>query len=327
VSLSFPVIDNDELAKIVHIDPTAGRRTAVTIRGLYRFDEGPNAMRDRLAAICAEVDDAIDEGAAFIVLSDRDSNKDLAPIPSLLMLSAVHHHLIRAENRMKVGLVVEAGDVREVHHVALLVGYGASAVNPYLAMETCEDLVRAGIITGVTPEEAVHNVIKALGKGVLKIMSKMGVSTISSYAGAQAFEAVGLSQDFVDEYFTGTDSKLGGVGIDVIQAENLKRHQSAYPLNTAEISHERLETGGEYSWRRDGSPHLFNPDTVFRLQHSTRTRRYDIFRDYTRLVDDQAENLMTLRGLFKLKTADRDPIPLDEVESVESIVKRFSTER
>ncbi len=325
VVLDFPVINNDELAKIQHIDPAHGSRTTTTIRGLYRFDEGPNALRDRLDAICAEVDEAIDAGAHFIVLSDRDSNKDLAPIPSLLLLAAVHHHLIRSENRLKVGLVVEAGDVREVHHVATLIGYGASAVNPYLAMETCEDLVRSGVITGVTAEQAVRNVIYALGKGVLKIMSKMGISTVSSYAGAQCFEAIGLSQEFVDRYFTGTESTLGGVGLDVIQAENLKRHEAAYPLNTAKNSHERLETGGEYSWRRDGSPHLFNPDTIFRLQHSTRTRRYDIFRDYTKLVDDQAESLMTLRGLFRLKTESRQPVPLDEVESVESIVKRFST--
>ncbi|GGE88756.1 glutamate synthase large subunit [Mycetocola zhadangensis] len=325
VVLDFPVIDNDELAKIQHIDPRHGSRTTTTIRALYRFDEGPNALRDRLDAICTEVDEAIAAGALFIVISDRDSNKDLAPIPSLLSLAAVHHHLIRAENRLKVGIVVEAGDVREVHHVATLIGYGASAVNPYLAMETCEDLVRSGAITGVTAEKAVRNVIYALGKGVLKIMSKMGISTVSSYAGAQCFEAVGLSSEFVDRYFTGTESTLGGVGIDVIQAENLKRHEAAYPLNTAKISHERLETGGEYSWRRDGSPHLFNPDTIFRLQHSTRTRRYDIFRDYTRMVDDQAENLMTLRGLFKLRTGDRQPVPIDEVESVESIVKRFST--
>ncbi|QEO15900.1 glutamate synthase large subunit [Agromyces intestinalis] len=325
VALDFPVIDNDELAKIVHIDPSSGSRTTATIRGLYRFDEGRDAMRNRLRAICDEVDEAIEAGVAFIVLSDRDSDKDLAPIPSLLMLSTVHHHLIRTENRMKVGLIVEAGDVREVHHVALLVGYGASAVNPYLAMETCEDLVRSGVITGITPEQAVHNVIKALGKGVLKIMSKMGISTISSYGGAQAFEAVGLAQDFIDEYFTGTTSKLGGVGLDVIATENLERHASAYPADVAVRAHERLATGGEYQWRRDGSPHLFNPETVFRLQHSTRNRRYDVFREYTKLVDDQAEQLMTLRGLFTLRTGTRPPVPIDEVESVASIVKRFST--
>ncbi|MBG6214842.1 MAG: glutamate synthase large subunit [Cryobacterium sp.] len=325
VILDFPVIDNDELAKIQHIDPVLGSRTTTTIRGLYRIEEGPDALSKRLAAICALVDEAIEAGALFIVLSDRDSNKDLAPIPSLLMIAAVHHHLIRTENRMKVGIVVEAGDVREVHHVALLMGYGASAVNPYLAMETCEDLVRSGIITNVTSETAVRNVIKALGKGVLKIMSKMGISTVSSYAGAQTFEAVGLAQSFVDQYFTGTTSKLGGVGIDVIAVENLSRHASAYPLDAAVTAHERLATGGEYQWRRDGVPHLFNPETIFRLQHATRTRRYDIFREYTKLVDDQAESLMTLRGMFTLSPGQRTPVPLDEVESVAQIVKRFST--
>ncbi|MFE4469139.1 glutamate synthase large subunit [Leifsonia sp. NPDC056824] len=325
VVLDFPVIDNDELAKIQHIDPRPGSRLTTTLRGLYRSDAGPDAMQARLAEMCDEVDEAIEAGAQFIVLSDRDSTKDLAPIPSLLMLAAVHHHLIRAQNRMKCGLIVEAGDVREVHHVALLIGYGASAINPYLAMETCEELVRSGMITNVTPEKAVKNVIKALGKGVLKIMSKMGISTVSSYAGAQAFEAVGLSQEFVDKYFTGTTSKLGGVGIDVVAAENLARHTAAYPPEGAILAHERLETGGEYQWRRDGSPHLFNPETVFRLQHSTRTRRYDVFREYTKLVDDQAESLMTLRGMFALRTGDRPAVPIDEVEPVESIVKRFST--
>jgi len=212
-----------------------------------------------------------------------------------------------------------------VHHVALLIGYGASAVNPYLAMETCEDLVRSGFITTVTPEKAVKNVIKALGKGVLKIMSKMGISTVSSYAGAQTFEAVGLNQAFIDQYFTGTTSKLGGVGIDVIAAENLERHTGAYPPDAAVTVHERLATGGEYQWRRDGSPHLFNPETIFRLQHSTRTRRYDIFKEYTKLVDDQSQSLMTLRGMFAFNTGQRKAVPIDEVESVASIVKKFST--
>ena len=324
VSLTFPVIDNDELAKIQHIDPSPGSRTTTTVRGLYRVEDGPDGLVRRLEEMCAEVDEAIAGGAKYIVLSDRDSTSDLAPIPSLLMTGAVHHHLIRAETRMKVGLLVEAGDVREVHHVALIVGYGAAAVNPYLAMETCENLVRSGVIQGVSPEKAVANVIKALGKGVLKIMSKMGISTIASYAGAQAFEAVGLSDEFIAQYFTGTTSKLGGVGIDVIAAENLARHAAAYPADAAVKAHERLNTGGEYQWRRDGSPHLFNPETVFRLQHATRTRRYDVFREYTQLVDDQAEQLMTLRGLFALSSA-RTPVPIDEVESVASIVKRFST--
>ncbi|MFM6974771.1 MAG: glutamate synthase central domain-containing protein, partial [Agromyces sp.] len=325
VGLGFPVIDNDQLAKIQHIEDPNGAPATRVIRGLYRVEEGTAALKSRLQDICAEVDAAIEHGAEFIVLSDRDSTADLAPIPSLLLLAAVHHHLIRLGTRMKVGLVVEAGDVREVHHVALLVGFGASAVNPYLAMETVEDLVRSGVITEVSAETAVANVIKALGKGVLKIMSKMGISTIASYAAAQTFEAIGLDNAFVAEYFTGTRTKLGGVGLDVIAAENAARHAVAYPDDSAARAHERLATGGEYQWRRDGAPHLFNPETVFKLQHSTRNRRYDIFREYTKLVDSQAENLMTLRGLFRLKTEHRTPVPLDEVESVSSIVKRFST--
>ncbi len=325
VTLDFPVIDNDELAKIQHIDTALPGRSSVTIRGLYRVEAGHKGLQKRLTQMCTEVDQAIEDGAEFIVLSDRDSNKDLAPIPSLLMLAAVHHHLIRKETRMKVGLVVEAGDVREVHHVATLIGYGASAVNPYLAMETVEYLVRAGFITNITPEKAVKNLIYALGKGVLKIMSKMGISTVSSYAGAQVFEAVGLSRDFIDAYFTGTETKLGGVGLDVIAAENAARHEYAYPQDAAARAHERLWTGGEYQWRRDGAPHLFNPDTVFRLQHATRERRYDIFREYTQLIDDQAHELKTLRGLFGLRTGLRPAVPIDEVEPVSAIVKRFST--
>ncbi len=325
VSLDFPVIDNDELAKIRHIDKALPGRSSVTIKGLYHFDAGPHTLEQRLTEMCAEVDEAIERGAEFIILSDRDSNKDLVPIPSLLMLSAVHHHLIRRENRMKVGLIVEAGDVREVHHVATLIGYGASAINPYLAMETVEHLVRTGYITGITPEKAVRNLIYALGKGVLKIMSKMGISTVSSYAGAQVFEAVGLSEEFIEAYFTRTESKLGGIGVEEIFAENQARHDYAYPEDAAARAHERLWTGGEYQWRRDGSPHLFSPETVFKLQHATRERRYDIFRQYTKLVDDQAAELKTLRGLFKLRTGTRKPVPLDEVEPVSEIVKRFST--
>ncbi|MFJ4045200.1 glutamate synthase large subunit [Microbacterium sp. NPDC089987] len=325
VSLDFPVIDNDELAKIKHVDRALPGRTSATISGLYHFDAGPQSLPERLEAMCAEADAAIERGAEFLILSDRDSDKDLVPIPSLLMLSAVHHHLIRRETRMRVGLIVEAGDVREVHHVATLLGYGAAAVNPYLAMETVEHLVRTGFITGITPDQAVHNLIHALGKGVLKIMSKMGISTVSSYAGAQVFEAIGLGQELIDRYFTGTQTKLGGIGIDDIYAENQQRHDYAYPQDGAPRAHERLWTGGEYQWRRDGSPHLFNPETVFRLQHATRTRRYDIFREYTRLVDDQARELKTLRGLFELRTGERPPVPLDEVEPVSAIVKRFST--
>ncbi len=284
-----------------------------------------NALRARLTEICEQVSGAINRGVQYIVLSDRDSNAQWAPIPSLLLVSAVHHHLLRSANRTKTALVVEAGDVRETHHVAVLIGYGASAVNPYLAMESVEQLISTGDVVGVTPEDGVYNLIKGLGKGVLKIMSKMGISTVASYTGAQTFEALGLGQDLVDEFFAGTHSQLGGVGLDVIAAEVSARHQMAYPENGIEQPHRPLLGGGEYQWRRDGEPHLFNPETVFRLQHATRERRYDIFKSYTQGVDDQSENLMTLRGLLKFKYGARPAVPLEEVEPVSSIVKRFST--
>ena len=325
IALDFPVIDNDELAKIQHIGRTRSGHDAVTISALYRVTAGAKGMQKRLEQMCREADRAIANGANLIVISDRDSDQELAPIPSLLAVSAVHHHLIRQETRMMVGLVAEAGDVREVHHVAALIGFGASAVNPYLAMETVEHLVRSGEVTGVQPDEAVGNLISALGKGVLKIMSKIGIGAVSSYAGAQVFEAVGLSPALIEKHFTGTVSKIGGVGLEVIAAESAARHAFAYPSDSAPLAHERLWTGGEYQWRRNGAPHLFTPETVFRLQHSTRTGRFDVFRQYTKLVDDQAAELKTLRGLFAFRKGVRAPVPLDEVEPIESIVSRFST--
>ncbi|KAB1650566.1 glutamate synthase large subunit [Pseudoclavibacter endophyticus] len=325
VVVDFPVIDNDQLAKIQHIEERPGVDAARTLRGLYRADGGVDSLRERLTELFKEADRAIDDGVGFLILSDRDSNRDYAPIPSLLLVSAVHNHLIATQRRMRVGLVVEAGDVREVHHIATLLGYGASAVNPYLAMETCEDMVRSGQLPTVSAEQAVANVIKALGKGVLKIMSKMGISAVASYAGAQTFEAVGLDAEFVAEYFPGTSTRIGGAGLAVIAAENEQRHLRAYPIDAAPVSHRPLDIGGEYQWRREGPPHLFNPDTVFRLQHSTRERRYDIFKQYTKLVDEQAAHAMTLRGLFTFTTEGRTPIPIDEVEPIESITRRFQT--
>jgi glutamate synthase (NADPH/NADH) large chain len=325
--LDFPVIDNDELAKIVHINADGdlpGYATA-RVKGLYKVDGGGAELARRLNEICDEVSAAIDSGARFVALSDRDSTADLAPIPSLLLTSAVHHHLIRAQTRTQVGLVVEAGDVREVHHVALLIGFGAAAVNPYLAMESAEELVRSGVITGIGADQAVRNVIKALGKGVLKVMSKMGISTVASYRGAQVFEAIGLGPEVVERYFTGVTSQLGGISLDVLAREVAGRHARAYPTDGLTMPHHTLDTGGEYQWRREGEPHLFDPDTVFRLQHSTRNRRYDVFREYTQRVDEQSERLMTLRGLFRFRPDAQPPVPIDEVESVASIVKRFST--
>ena len=327
VVLPFPVIDNDELAKILHInaDGALPEFAAARVKGLYPVAGGGAALEKRLGEIFNEVDALIRQGKRFIVLSDRDSNAHQAPIPSLLLCAAVHHHLVRTKARSQISLLVEAGDVREVHHVALLIGYGAAAVNPYLALETVEDLVSRGVIDGISVEKAVRNYIKALGKGLLKVMSKMGVSTVASYRGAQIFEAIGLSREVVDAYFTGTTTKLGGVGIDVIAEEVAQRHASAYPPSGISPAHRVLADGGEYQWRRDGEPHLFDPETVFRLQHATRAKRYDIFRQYTAGVNEQAERLMTLRGLFAFKEGVRPAVPIEEVESVESIVRRFST--
>jgi glutamate synthase (NADPH) large chain len=326
VVLPFPVIDNDELAKLRHINRDGdlpGYDTHVS-RGLYDVAGGGPALAERIDEVCQEVSAAIAGGARIIVLSDRHSTADLAPIPSLLLTGAVHHHLVREKTRTQVGLVVEAGDVREVHHVALLIGYGAAAVNPYLAMETVEDLARDGYYVQIEPQAAVKNLVRSLGKGVLKVMSKMGVSTVASYTGAQIFEAVGLAQPLVDRYFTGTVSKLGGVDLNTIAEEVARRHRKAYPVDGLPPAHRALEIGGEYQWRREGEPHLFDPDTVFRLQHATRTGRYDIFKQYTARVDEQSERLMTLRGLFRFR-GERAPVPIEEVEPVSEIVKRFST--
>lgn len=327
VVLPFPVIDNDELAKVLHInaDGTMPRFAGVRISGLYPVAGGGEAIKRRLSEIFNEVDAVIRQGKRFIVLSDRDSDVFKAPIPSLLLCAAVHHHLVRTKARTMVSMLVEAGDVREVHHVALLIGYGAAAVNPYLALESVEDLARRGAIDAQSPERAMRNLVKALGKGVLKVMSKMGVSTVASYRGAQIFEALGLSQEVVDGYFTGTSSRLGGVGLDVLAAEVSARHAVAYPPSGVSPAHRTLNIGGEYQWRREGEPHLFDPETVFRLQHATRSKRFDIFQQYTAGVNEQAERLMTIRGLFKMRTGLRPPVSIDDVEPAESIIKRFST--
>lgn len=327
VVLPFPVIDNDELAKVLHInaDGTMPRFAGVRISGLYPVAGGGEAIKRRLSEIFNEVDAVIRQGKRFIVLSDRDSDVFKAPIPSLLLCAAVHHHLVRTKARTMVSMLVEAGDVREVHHVALLIGYGAAAVNPYLALESVEDLARRGAIDAQSPERAMRNLVKALGKGVLKVMSKMGVSTVASYRGAQIFEALGLSQEVVDGYFTGTSSRLGGVGLDVLAAEVSARHAVAYPPSGVSPPHRTLNIGGEYQWRREGEPHLFDPETVFRLQHATRSKRFDIFQQYTAGVNEQAERLMTIRGLFKMRTGLRPPVSIDDVEPAASIIKRFST--
>ncbi|WP_159942205.1 MULTISPECIES: glutamate synthase large subunit [unclassified Nocardiopsis] len=321
--LPTPVVDQAELAAIVAAGQGNPALRTFTVDGTYPVDGGGTALSERLEQINTEVSAAIADGAHILVLSDRRADATRAPIPSLLLTGSVHHHLVREKTRTEVGLLIEAADVRECHHVALLLGYGASAVNPYLALATVRDLVERGTIGGIDPDQAVRNTVKAFGKGVLKVMSKIGVSTVSSYTGAQIFEALGLGQEVIDRCFTGTTSRLGGVGFDVLAEEVAIRHRRAHTDNPN--AHRRLEVGGEYQWRREGEPHLFNPETVFKLQHSTRTRRYEIFKEYTSKVDDQAEKLMTLRGLFRLKEGVREPVPIEEVEPVSEIVKRFST--
>ncbi len=328
LALPYPIIDNDELAKIVHADDDGaypGLR-AHTVKGLFRVAGGGLALERALTAICSEVSAAIEGGVAVVVLSDRNADEVEAPIPSLLLTSAVHHHLVRTKQRTMVGLVVECGDAREVHHMALLIGYGAGAINPYLAFESIEDLIAEGQHTlgSMDPVKAVRNYIKACGKGVLKVMSKMGVSTVASYTGAQIFEAIGLGEELVERYFTGTVSRLGGIGLEELAAEAAARHAMAHPTRPEERAHRKLELGGEYQWRREGDHHLFNPQTVFKLQHATRAKRFDIFKEYSRAVDDQSQRLATLRGLFAFKS-DRLAIPIDEVESAGAIIRRFST--
>jgi glutamate synthase (NADPH) large chain len=353
IVLPYPVISDTDLNKIIHIndDGDLPGFACYVVDGRYQVAGDGAALRARLAEICAQVSAAMAAGARIIVLSDRGgaapADQQLAPIPTLLLTGAVHHHLIRERTRTRAGLIVEAGDVRECHHIALLTGYGAAAVNPYLALESVQDMARRGELGSVTPRKARENLIKALGKGLLKIMSKMGVSTIASYTGAQIFEAIGLGEEIIGTCFTGTTSRLGGIGFDVLAAEAAARHARAVPARGAGPAHRRLETGGDYQWRREGEPHLFNPDTVFKLQHATRSRRYEIFKEYTRLVDEQSARLMTLRGLMRIRgveiptdprglgatalparapqPAPRAPIPIDEVEPVAEIVRRFST--
>ena len=364
ILLPQPVVDRDDLAKLMYVNehgetpgfkaftvdalfpiagapisgapvagsggpiagaPAAGAPVAGSGGPVAPGRAGGEALAAAIEDVRRRVSAAIAEGANLIVLSDRHSTAELAPIPSLLVTAAVHHHLVRERTRTKVGLVVETGDAREVHHVALLIGYGAAAVNPYLALDSIDDMIAGGQLEGVTPRQARQHYLKALCKGVLKVMSKMGISTVASYTGAQVFEAIGLDRSVVEEYFTGTPSRIGGVGLDVLAAEVAARHASAHPDRPTSRAHRELEVGGEYQWRREGEHHLFNPRTVFKLQHATRAKRYEVFKEYSAAVDDQSARLATLRGLFELRPALSGPVPLDEVEPASSIVTRFST--
>ncbi len=334
ILLPQPILRNHELAKLVNLDPDDevnghrhGMRAAV-ISCLYPVAKGGAGLRRALDDIRAEASKAIAGGARILILSDRESNMAMAPIPSLLSLAAVHHHLVRERTRTQTGLVVESGDAREVHHMAMLIGFGAGAVNPYMAFESISDMIDRGVLADIDRDKALYNYIKAAGKGVLKVMSKMGISTVASYTGAQLFQAIGISQKVLDEYFTGLSCPVGGIDLDDIAADVAARHQLAYLDRPDERAHRELEVGGEYQWRREGEYHLFNPDTVFKLQHSTRTGQYSIFKEYTGLIDDQSERIASLRGLLKFKDPNsigRAPIPIEEVEPAAEIVKRFST--
>jgi glutamate synthase (NADPH/NADH) large chain len=320
IKLDTPVIGDHQLAKLLHIG-------VEVVDCLYPVADGGKGLRRALDGLFAKIDEVIERGAYGVVLSDRGATADMAPIPALLATAGAHHHLIRTKNRTKVGLIVETGEAREIHHIALLLGYGAAAVNPYLALETIGDLVRTGDydLDQIEASTARARYVKAATAGILKIMSKMGISTVQSYIGAQIFEAVGLGTKLIDRYFTGTPSRLKGIGLDVVAAEVAMRHRIAFSDRPEERAHRGLDFGGEYQWRREGERHLFNPDTVFKLQRATRERRYDTFKEYTTRVDRQSAAMATLRGMFRFRLEDRHPVPIDEVEPVSEIVKRFST--
>jgi glutamate synthase (ferredoxin) len=324
IKLRFPILFNDELDKLRQIEMTTkGRYKSITLPILYHPKEGATGLERSLAAICRQASSAIVTGVEYIILSDRAIDKNHAPIPALLAVAAVHHHLIREGTRTQVSLVLESGEPREVHHFALLVGYGCGAINPYLAFETLEDMVTQGLLTKVDGQKAVKNYVKAVNKGIMKVMSKMGISTVQSYCGAQIFEAIGLGNEVVEKYFTGTPSRVGGIGLDAIAADVRARHDHAFterPTNG-----KTLDVGGHYQYRREGEYHLFNPETVHKLQAAVRTGNYKIFKDYSRLVDDQSQRLCTLRGLMEMKFDECQPVPIEEVEPVESIMKRFKT--
>jgi glutamate synthase (ferredoxin) len=323
IRLKSPILTNDELDKLRQLDGiSAGRFKSLSLPILYRIDGGAAGLERALNSLCKQCSHAIEKGYDFIILSDRAVDDHHAPIPALLAMAAVHHHLIREGTRTKVSLVLESGEPREVHHFSLLIGYGAGAINPYLAFETLDDMIGQGTLLNVDHKKAIKNYIKAVNKGVLKVMSKMGISTAQSYCGAQIFEAIGLNKEVIDKYFTWTASRVGGVGLDVIAAEVQARHDRAFPKRP--VNGHTLDTGGHYQYRKDGEYHLFNPETVHKLQYACRSNNYPVFKQYSKLVDDQSRRLCTLRGLFELRLAPQ-PIPIEEVESVESLMKRFKS--
>ncbi|WP_151733130.1 glutamate synthase large subunit [Paenibacillus tengchongensis] len=320
ISLDSPILSNEDFAKLRHVR-RAGFKS-MTIPILFPAELGAEGMRIALERMNEAADRVMGKGHNILILSDRGVDRENAAIPALLAVSSLHHHLIRSGTRTKVSILLESGEPREVHHYALLLGYGVSAVNPYLAFESLDDMIGQGLLRGISHEKAVKNYIKAATKSVVKILSKMGISTIQSYRGAQIFEAVGLRQDFVDSYFTWTPSRIGGIGLEEVAAEALIHHNRAF---TEKDGNDKvLDSGGEYQWRADGEDHLFNPQTIHLLQHAVRSGDYQLYKKYAALVQGETKNHLTLRSMLQLKPAG-EPVPLEEVEPAESIMRRFKT--
>jgi glutamate synthase (ferredoxin) len=320
IELKSPILTNEEFAKLKYINHAGFKSHTLPI--LFKASGGEAALAKAMDDLCACASNAVEGGANIIILSDRGVDQELAPIPALLAVAGVHHHLIREGTRTRVGLVLESGEPREVHHFSLLIGYGAGAINPYVAFETLDDMIRQGLLVNIKHKEACKNFVKASVKGVVKVTSKMGISTIQSYRGAQIFEAIGLHPSVIEKYFTGTASRVGGVGLDVLAREVQLRHQHAFP--NRQVNGHVLDVGGNYQWRADGELHLFNPQTVHALQKACRAGDYKAFKDYSGQVNDQAKKLCTLRGLLDLKSSQQ-PIPIEEVEPMEAILRRFKT--
>ncbi len=319
IRVEHPVITNEELAKLRQIDRPGFRSAELAI--LYPITGGKAALEQALEELFAQADRLVAEGVNLLILSDRGLNREMAAIPSLLAVAGLHHHLIRQGTRTKVSLIVETGEAREVHHFALLLGYGASVINPYLAFETIDKMIADQLLTGIAYDKAVKNYVKAAEKGIVKVLSKMGISTIQSYRGAQIFEAIGIAQEVIDRYFTWTPSRIGGIDMETIHEEVRLRHERAFAERGAEPT---LDSGGEYQWRSDGEAHLYNPKTIHTLQQACRRGDYALFKQYSQMINDQDKQHITLRSLLELRKAPQ-PIPLDEVESVESIIRRFKT--
>jgi len=321
IQLVSPVITNEELEKLRALDRPGFKSATLPI--LYKVDGGGAALQEALDDLFDAADRAIADGVNILILSDRGINEQQAAIPALLAVSGLHHHLVANGKRTQVGLVLESGEPREVHHFALLTGYGVGAVNPYLVFESIEDIINRRGLAGIDARKAVQQYVKAAVKGIVKTMSKMGISTIQSYRGAQIFEAVGLNSEVVDTYFKWTASRIEGIDLDGIAREAEMRHRRAWPLS--EFRDDVLDAGGLYKWRSDGEFHVFNPTTIHLLQHACRTDNYDLFRKYTGAVNDQSKKLATLRGLLELRMPENGGIPIEEVESVEAIMRRFKT--